>query len=163
MNYSKAYELYQKSADQGYEEAYFAVGICYANGWGVTKNDYKSVEWYKKAAEQGVEDAQVNLGFCYYNGLGIQKNINEARRWWEAAAAQGNETAQENLEMLNSSGENGGGNRGILNKAIDFAQSDTGKNILGVLGTIGGAFAQGYMQASRSSQYYDNYDDDDEY
>ena len=48
---------------QGYVEAQFKLGVCYANGKGSGKGYKKAFEWYKKAAMQGNVEAQYNLGF----------------------------------------------------------------------------------------------------
>jgi TPR repeat protein len=44
---------YQKAADQGYAEAQSNLGIAYAFGKGVLKDDKQAVYWYQKAADQG--------------------------------------------------------------------------------------------------------------
>jgi TPR repeat protein len=46
------------------------LGIAYAFGKGVLKNDKQAVYWYQKAAEQGLAEAQYNLGAMYANGEG---------------------------------------------------------------------------------------------
>ena len=127
-------------------------------GQGMNTNINEAVRLYREAAENGNSDGQLHLGNCYYNGNGVPKDFAEARRWWEASAEQGNETAQENLQILDQQDGNQGG--GFLDKAVGFIKSDTGQGILKTLGTIGGAFAQGYAQASRNNSYYD---DDDDY
>ncbi len=45
--------------------AQYNLGICYANGQGVTKDEAEAVKWYRKAAEQNHAMAQYNLGVCY--------------------------------------------------------------------------------------------------
>lgn len=42
----KAFDLYQKSAKQGYTEAMYALGKCYELGKGTRKNYYQAVQWY---------------------------------------------------------------------------------------------------------------------
>ena len=46
------------AAEQGYAPAQYNLGVMYANGEGVAKNDEQAVKWYRKAAEQGDEDAK---------------------------------------------------------------------------------------------------------
>jgi TPR repeat protein len=43
-------------------EAQSILGVMYAFGKGVLKNDKQAVYWYQKAAEQGLAEAQYNLG-----------------------------------------------------------------------------------------------------
>ena len=87
----------KKAAEQGYAQAQYNLGVCYANGDGVEKNPTEAVKWYRKAAEQGDALAQCNLGVCYANGNGVEKNLNEAVKWHRKAAEQGDAKAQYNL------------------------------------------------------------------
>ncbi len=40
------------------------VGVSYAQGQGVAKDESKAAEWFAAAAAQGHADAQNNLGMC---------------------------------------------------------------------------------------------------
>ena len=56
----KAFELYKKSANQGYAQAQFNLGNMYYKGQGV-KQDYKKArELWQKLADQGFAQAQSN-------------------------------------------------------------------------------------------------------
>ena len=46
-------------------ETQFLLGVAYANGVGVAKDEAEAVKWYRKAAEQNHAQAQYNLGVCY--------------------------------------------------------------------------------------------------
>jgi len=61
QNYSKAFELYSKAAEQGEAHAHYNLGKLYLDGKGVTKNSTKAIELFTKAADQGIEDAQQQL------------------------------------------------------------------------------------------------------
>ena len=50
-DYSKAYDLYLKSATQNYVPALTNLGNMYYNGHGVKQNYSEAVKWYRKAAE----------------------------------------------------------------------------------------------------------------
>ena len=54
---AKAFELYQKAAEQGHAEAQYSLGYMYANGESVVKDNDKAVLWYGKAAAQGHQKA----------------------------------------------------------------------------------------------------------
>lgn len=56
-DYSQAVKWYLKSAEQNHVEAQVQLGICYANGLGVEKNEHKAYYWWQKAASQGHESA----------------------------------------------------------------------------------------------------------
>ena len=77
------------AADQGDAEAQFNLGIAYANGQGVLKDEAEAVRWFRLAAEQGDAMAQFNLGIMYANGQGVLKDDAEAVKWFRLAAEQG--------------------------------------------------------------------------
>lgn len=56
----KAFDLYKKSAKQGYTEAMYALGICYELGNGVRKNYYQAVHWYICTDENITDDLMNN-------------------------------------------------------------------------------------------------------
>ena len=82
---------------QGHAGAQFNLGLMYANGAGVLKDDAEAVRWYRLAADQGLAGAQLNLGNRYANGAGVLKDDAEAVRWYRLAAEQGQASAQFNL------------------------------------------------------------------
>lgn len=88
---------WRKLAEEGNAEAQHNIGLCYANGHGVTKNEIEAVKWYRKAAEQGLAGAQYNLGCIYESGDGIEKDLVEAVKWYRKAADQGYASGQSNL------------------------------------------------------------------
>lgn len=57
LDFSQAVKWYLRSAEQGHIEAQVQLGICYANGLGVDKDENKAYYWWQKAAEQGHESA----------------------------------------------------------------------------------------------------------
>jgi TPR repeat protein len=46
------------AADRGHANAQYNLGVCYANGTGVTKDEREAIHWYRLAADQGSEDAR---------------------------------------------------------------------------------------------------------
>ena len=58
----KAFEWYQKAAEQGNASAQFNIGWMYEHADGVSQHSVKAVESYKKAADQGYGDGQYNFG-----------------------------------------------------------------------------------------------------
>ena len=61
QDYFKAFEWYQKAAEQGNADAQCFLGFMYQYGQGVKQDYFKAVEWYQKAAEQGNPIAQIYL------------------------------------------------------------------------------------------------------
>lgn len=90
---TKSLKWYE-AANEGYADAQFQIGRCYATGEGVPKNKNKAFEWYMKAAEQGMPEAQLYVGSCLYWGRGIAENKWKAFEWYMKAAEQGYSDAQ---------------------------------------------------------------------
>ena len=65
QDYKKAFELYEKSAQQGLASSQNKLGSMYRYGKGVEVNHAKATEWYWKAYEQGNEEAHYQLGTIY--------------------------------------------------------------------------------------------------
>ena len=96
---SEAMERLREAAEDGNAEAQCNLGLCYANGEGVSKDMAEAVKWYRKAAEQGNAMAQCKLGECYEDGEGVGKDATEAVKWFRLAAEQGNADVQINLDI----------------------------------------------------------------
>ena len=99
-NYAEAYRLLQPLAAQGEGVAQEVLGVMYAEGQGVQKDEAQAVRLFRKAAEQGNDLGQYNLGAAYVNGLGVPKNYVLGQMWFILAALQGFEaarTARDNL------------------------------------------------------------------
>jgi len=94
-----------KLADQGDAGAQFNLGVMYANGRGVAKDDAEAVKWFRLTAEQGNARAQFNLGVMYDNGRGVAKDAAEAVKWYRLAADQGDAGAQFSLGVMYAKGE----------------------------------------------------------
>ena len=101
-DYDKAVYWFEKAAEQGIVEALYNLGVCYANGEGVSQDYTTAAYWYEKAAEQGYAKAQLNLGHLYfhYNGVGVKFDWEKALYWYEKAALQGNAKAQTQTGLL---------------------------------------------------------------
>ena len=96
-DYSRAVYWYKKAAEQEDVEAQYNLGVCYENGYGVTKDTEQAFYWYNKSAEQGYAQAQCNLGYRYANGYGVAKDIEQAFSWYKKSAEQGVKEAQYSL------------------------------------------------------------------
>ena len=88
-DYKTALKEWQPLADQGDASAQYNLGLMYANGNGVLKDDKQATKWYRKAADQGDADAQYNLGWMYHKGRGVLKDHKQAVKWYRKAADQG--------------------------------------------------------------------------
>jgi TPR repeat protein len=77
---------YQKSANQGDENAQDALGYAYQFGRGVSRNDATANQWYLKSANQGDPDSQIALGINYSMGRGVPVDPVESYKWFYLAA-----------------------------------------------------------------------------
>jgi len=83
----------------------YNLGLMYANGTEVAKDEKEAVKFFKLAAEQGFAMAQFALGVMYANGRGVNKRFGEAAKWYRLAAEQGDAAAQSNLGAMYANGE----------------------------------------------------------
>ncbi|WP_348944436.1 tetratricopeptide repeat protein [Chitinibacter sp. FCG-7] len=88
---------YRKSADQGYANAQYNMGLCYYNGFGTAINYTEAASWYQKSVAQGYDKAQYNLGTMYKSGKGVPQDLAKALSLYRKAAEQGNMHAQSAL------------------------------------------------------------------
>jgi len=77
-DYATALREWQPLAKQGHAIAQYNLGLLYANGQGVPKDDAQARQWYEKAAAQGQADAQVYLGSLYDYGRGVPQDFKMA-------------------------------------------------------------------------------------
>ena len=72
----------------------FNLGLKYAEGRDVPKDENQAFQHFQIAAERGHAMAQFNLGVMYQQGLGVAQDYTVAREWFQKAAEQDNVTAQ---------------------------------------------------------------------
>ncbi len=94
----RAAELYLLAAEQGNADGEWGIGLLYATGRGVERDEEKAREWIQRAAEQGKEDAIIYFANAYLKGaLGLEESEEEAERWLRRAAEAGDARAQKQL------------------------------------------------------------------
>ena len=109
-DYSKAFELFKDSAEQGDSAAQNNVGVMYETGTVVPRSDRSAEQWYREAAEQGLAAAQYNLAAILvadlmaeqvsYDSEEIQKRYIEAYVWATLAAAQNHPGAANAIKRI---------------------------------------------------------------
>ena len=104
-DYATALREWQPLAEQGHAVAQYNLGLLYANGQGVTKDDAKARQWYEKSAIQGHADAQVNLGILFVYGRGVPQDYKMAVYWLRLSANQGNDLAQRKFGLMYERGD----------------------------------------------------------
>ena len=79
--YDKAFQEWQKAADEGDLAAQRNLGHLYRWGKGVPQDLTQAAFWYYTAAKGGSDTAQYNLGIMYLRGEGIPRNEDEGIIW----------------------------------------------------------------------------------
>lgn len=108
-----AYDIVRPLADSGDAQAQFSLGMMFAQGLGVAKDEAEAVLWFTRAAEQGEPNAQVNLGSAYLKGKGTAVDFEKAAFWFRRAAEQGFAAGQFNLGLCYAKGRGVAQNDGI--------------------------------------------------
>jgi len=85
-------------------EVHFNIGVMFARGEGVPKNEQLAAKWYQKAAEEGLAEAQFNLSELYASGIGVKADPSKAAYWLEMAAKGGYAPAREPVRQRNQGG-----------------------------------------------------------
>ena len=110
----RAYSLFVKSARSGCADAMTNVGLCYANGYGVDKDQDTAAVWYKKASDSGSSRGAYFFGCRLRDGNGVQKDEIKSNEQFFKAAAGGCAAA---LFLLSRRAVNGSG----MNKDPELA------------------------------------------
>ncbi len=103
-DYINAFELFEKSAKLGDEDAQYNVGMMYYDGNGVDKDEKLSFKWMKKSAKRGLVHAQYQLAVKYHYGRGVKINEEKAKIWYKKAADQKHEDARLKFDMIDKCG-----------------------------------------------------------
>ena len=93
-------EMERSGPRQGHASAQYNLGVMYANGEGVLKDEAEAVRWYRLAADQGLAISQLNLGVMYATGKGVLKDSVLAHMWSNIAGANGNASARKLRDSL---------------------------------------------------------------
>ena len=113
-------------AAAGNAVAQYNLGVCYATGEAVAKDEAEAVKWFRKAAAQNLAQAQYNLGACYSTGAGVAKDEAEAAKWYRKAAAQNFAMAQFYLGFAYANGQGVAKNQA---EAVKWYRKAAGHNL----------------------------------
>ena len=92
--YGEAMKELQPAARSGNAEAEELIGVMYAMGLGVTRNDKRAFEWYLRAAMKGHPGAQSGVGWYYEVGRGMPApDLVRAYMWYVLSAIGGDPDA----------------------------------------------------------------------
>ncbi|RXJ71862.1 hemagglutinin protein [Veronia nyctiphanis] len=107
-NYQQAFDTAKIYAEQGQPWAQLRLGIFYANGWGVDKDEKIASSWYQKAAAQTatgdwangqIAGATGKTGFFNQNSDALIAKFNLAQLYFEGAGVE--KDLSKSLELVN--------------------------------------------------------------
>jgi uncharacterized protein len=61
-------------AEDGNAEAMFLLGVAYAQGRGVDRNDTAAARWFHQATRKGHVRAKASMGYVYATGRGVRRD-----------------------------------------------------------------------------------------
>ncbi|WP_050770813.1 tetratricopeptide repeat protein [Roseobacter sp. CCS2] len=99
--YTQARELFEVYARSGNAEAEELIGVMYALGLGVDRDDERAFDWYLRASLKGHAGAQSGLGWYYEVGRGLPApDMVRAYLWYALSAIGGDPDALDSLELI---------------------------------------------------------------
>lgn len=96
-DYTKAFELFSKSAQHGNGHGLCNLGICYKSGIGTEKNGEEAFLCFDRAKEMVPEEAYHQIGLCYEKGIGVRFDDEKAVECFRIASEHGNKKSMCNL------------------------------------------------------------------
>lgn len=87
-DFQTAYRAFRDSAEQGHADAQYRIGLMYAKGEFVARDESLAIGWLRRAAEQGHIDAQVAAGLMLIRKTGPEINPNDQDIAWMRRAAR---------------------------------------------------------------------------
>jgi TPR repeat protein len=113
-----------KSAENGFDEAQYQLGMCFQRGDGVSKDDNQSLKWLRCAAAQnhkkgqekfasilmkfaanGDGEAAYELAGLHREGVGVKQSDAQCARWLEKAVSVGHVEAMMVLASMYDAGQ----------------------------------------------------------
>jgi len=89
------------AARSGNADAEELIGVMYAMGLGVARDDVRALEWYLRAAMKGHPGAQSGVGWYYEVGRGVPAiDLVRAYMWYTLSAIGGDPDAAVSLEEV---------------------------------------------------------------
>jgi TPR repeat protein len=99
--FEQARDMLEVFARSGNAEAEELIGVMYALGLGVERDDARAFDWYLRASLKGHAGAQSGLGWYYELGRGLPApDLVRAYLWYALSAIGGDVDAPDSLEEL---------------------------------------------------------------
>jgi TPR repeat protein len=88
VDYSRAFDWYQRAAVQGDPEGEVDLGLMYERGLGTSQDTVKALEWFHRSADKNGSAAELQLAIAYERGLGVRPDHGQASAWLAKSLAQ---------------------------------------------------------------------------
>ncbi|MEY1555873.1 tetratricopeptide repeat protein [Yoonia sp. R2331] len=99
--FEEAREMFELYARSGNADAEELIGVMYAMGLGVQRDDERAFDWYLRASLKGHPGAQSGLGWYYEVGRGLPApDMVRAYLWYALSAIGGDPDALDSLEEI---------------------------------------------------------------
>lgn len=99
--FAAAREMFEVLARSGNADAEELIGVMYALGLGVERDDERAFEWYLRSSMKGHPGAQSGVGWYYEVGRGMPApDLVRAYLWYALSAIGGDVDAPDSLEQL---------------------------------------------------------------
>jgi len=99
-NISQKFFYAQRAAERGNVAAQFDLGLMFAQGNGVVKNERLAFKYFHKAARKNHTEAKFYMGLSFAQGRGVKKQSQLARYWFKLAAKAGHPQAMAYLASI---------------------------------------------------------------
>lgn len=91
--FQEAMTEFLPAAQAGNADAEELIGVMYAMGLGVERDDRRAFEWYLRASMKAHPGAQSGVGWYYEVGRGVSKDLVRAYMWYVLSAIGGDPDA----------------------------------------------------------------------
>lgn len=99
--FKEAFQELWPAARSGNADAEELIGVMYAMGLGVARDDQRAFEWYLRSAMKGHPGAQSGIGWYYEVGRGLPApDLVRAYMWYTLSAIGGDPDAAISLEEV---------------------------------------------------------------
>jgi TPR repeat protein len=100
-DFTEAYAMLEPAARSGNADAEELIGVMYAMGLGVERDDQRAFEWYLRSSLKGHPGAQSGIGWYYEIGRGLPApDLVRAYMWYPRSAIGGDPDAAISLEEV---------------------------------------------------------------
>ena len=93
-------EALRFAAEDGHVDSMFLLGVAYAQGKGVPKDDVLAARWFQQAARKGHARARSSLAYMHMTGRGVRKDPVTAYVLLAQAARDGDRLAADLMIKL---------------------------------------------------------------